>query len=148
MPVSSRFTADAGFAVALVAIPVALDMLLPWVEFRFLPEGILRGGAYVWTWGPVALACMVLAACRPRHWALVGLAIPTIFAAASLVHFVLLFHTPVSALSQVHLMDAREDVGLGALVGYSLVGALIGRGVRPQSVKHAFAKYSQVPNGR
>gem|GEM_PF-5617977 len=48
-------------------------------------------------------------------------------AMGGLVGFILTFDKPVSVIPHLHLMDAQLDVGIGAYLGYSLIGALIGR---------------------
>jgi hypothetical protein len=124
-----RLKADGTFFLAAATMLVMLIKFLPWIEFMLLPGDFLHATAYVWTWGPLALACMALAALRPRYWIVIGLAVPAVFDVVNLVQFLVLFHEPISDILRIHVMDAREDVGFGALIGYSLVGAMIGRGL-------------------
>jgi hypothetical protein len=116
---------------AIVVVPLYLDRwvgwpLVLWLQSR-LPDHAVTALAYATNWGTLAAASGVLAAVRPRLWVVIGLGMALVKALGGLVGFILAFDRPISIIPHIHLMDAQLDVGIGAYLGYSLVGALIGR---------------------
>lgn len=118
------------FLTAIILISVCLQdsgARLGYWLFSGLPSEATRTMGYAFNWGSLALVCLLLAAIRPRLWMVIGLGVPLIHVVTGLGWFAFRFHMPISRLSAVHLMDAQLDVGLGAQLGYSLIGALVGR---------------------
>lgn len=71
-----------------------------------------------------AMVCLGFAAARPRYWILVGVGFPLTFETFGVVHAARTFH---SSVWDVHPFNATLEVGTAALVGYCLIGAMIGR---------------------
>lgn len=127
-----RLQQDGGLLVAIL-----LTALLAYLSVFLLMFGIgmslgektLNTVGYAIDWGPVALGSAVLSMWRPKKWIFIALVLPVLTEAVSLISFASYFHTPLSQIPSVHLMDARLDVGLGAEVGYAFLGALCGLAV-------------------
>jgi hypothetical protein len=127
-----RTRLDGIFLLAIALLPFTLWMLQALLSFwlpRQFSYDYAVASVYVSLWGSIALSCLLLAAVRPRYWIAVGISAPLFFEAICLVEFALLTHRPIRTLLSVHVMDARLDVGVGAEIGYGLLGALIGRGL-------------------
>jgi len=128
-----RIRRNCGFLAAIVLVLIGrhyLDEgLFPFV-FRWIPRDVLRVVSYALSdWGQLLVICLILAAIRPRAWMIIGFGVPLVSVIVGLGWFLDYFHLPISKLGRVHIMDAQMDVGLGANIGYSLIGALIGRGL-------------------
>ena len=124
-----RLREDGGFWVALLLVAlfsyVSVFLLMFGIDMS-LGEQVLRDIGYAIDWGPIALGSAALTIWRQKRWIVTALALPIITQTVSLVSFTLYFHTPLSQILTIHIMDARIDVGLGAEIGYAFVGALSG----------------------
>jgi hypothetical protein len=98
-----------------------------------LSDQTVRAIGYASNWSTLTLFCLILAAVRPRLWILIGIGVPFVSTVIGLAEFVAHFHQGMEAHHQsfwkIHIMDAQLDVGIGAYIGYSFIGALVGRGL-------------------
>lgn len=145
-----RLRQDAVFLTALVLAPELTEQLLAWLEF-WLPGrlgiAVLRWLSYAQVWGLMALLSGALAAWRPRRWVLVSIAMPLLSQTFECVKFSVAFHQPLHTAWRIHLMDARLDVGLGSMIGYAFLGALIGQTLVRRAVPGAFPAETGVSGG-
>jgi hypothetical protein len=125
-----RLRAHWAFLLAFVAIASCSSLIeyaLSCGIILLMPWPIFKAAAYAMNWGALAVESGTFAAIRPRHWIVIGIAMALAQALTGLVEFILLFDKPISFIPHIHLMDAQIDVGIGAYLGYSLIGALLGR---------------------
>jgi hypothetical protein len=131
-----RIQAERAFILTGVLVALILVEGVPWLTFYLVAVlgepflTILRSVAYGWTWCPVVASCAILAAMRPQYWLSIGLTVVLIDEVSNWLKGALAFHQPVSTFFSGSIMDARFDVGMGALIGYALIGSLIGKALR------------------
>jgi hypothetical protein len=120
-----RLRADGLFLAAMITIAVALDQIMA-APFWVLPGDLVHAIAYYYWLAFPAVAYGLLAVWRPRHayastlvmW-LIREALNTTFL------FSMLDGAPLGR--GWHIMDAPPIVGWSALLGWSLLGAAIGK---------------------
>jgi hypothetical protein len=128
-----RLRSNLGFLLAFVAVALCLDQLSLLIVFPlviglhfWLPHSELGPLTYAMSGATLAIASGAFAAVRPRHWPAIGIGMTFFNQVGSLVWFSFFFGKTVS-IRRLHIMDAPIEVGIGACLGYSLVGALIGQ---------------------
>jgi hypothetical protein len=128
-----RLRSNLGFLSAFVAVALCLDRLSLLIVFPlviglhfWLPHSELGPLTYAMSGATLAIASGAFAAVRPRHWPAIGIGMTFFNQVGSLVWFFFVFGKTVS-IRRLHIMDAPIDVGIGACLGYSLIGALIGQ---------------------
>jgi hypothetical protein len=125
-----RLRANWRFLLAFFAVST---FFLQWISLLFflvicwLPHDTVRAFGYATNWGALAVASGCFAAARPRHWPAIGIGMALV-SQFSIVGWFAYFHfgQPIS-IRHLHIMDANVDVGIGAELGYSLIGAMIGQ---------------------
>jgi hypothetical protein len=126
---SWRLKADWGFLL-LFAATCALSSHLTLYPFfwaarwRVIPHDWIGPAFRLYRFlAPTSLS-LALAVLRPGYWLLAGLALPLAFVASGVIECVLAFH---SSVWDVRPFNAMLEVGTAALIGYCLIGAMVGR---------------------
>jgi hypothetical protein len=78
--------------------------------------------------------CVTFAAIRPRLWMLVGLTLPITFVSLGVIGAALTFH---SSIWDVRPFNAPLEIGMGAQIGYCLIGSLLGRSLGGRLARRA-----------
>lgn len=119
-----RLRAEAFWLLAMIAAVVFLETMSSQILFA-MPRDLIRPIFYAYGLGVPALICAAIAAWRPDRSIATALILPLVQFGYGTAVLVFLLQAHLTRKSWV-IMDAKPEVGVGAMVGYCLLGALIG----------------------